>query len=58
MKTYVCDMCFEIIDHPLKHIEMTEIKFRDKMRKRKVHLCKNCLRQIIDVSRNKKGEQQ
>jgi hypothetical protein len=58
MKTYVCDICLENAYHPLKQIYMEEITFRDKIRKRKVHLCENCLRQIRDVSRNKKGEQQ
>ena len=58
MKTYVCDMCFEIVDHPLKQIHMEEVRFRDKARKRKVHLCENCLRQIIEISRKKRSEQQ
>ena len=58
MKTYVCDICLGIVDHPLKKIYMEEITFRDKVRKRKVHLCENCLRQLRDVSRNKRSEQQ
>lgn len=57
MKTYVCDMCYGVVDSPFRNITMTEITVRQGIiRKRKVHLCDNCFHQIIEVSRKKRSD--
>lgn len=60
MKTYVCDMCKAIMGgNMFKRVYMAEIEQSGKIgKKRKVHLCKDCLWQIEDISRNKRSEQQ
>lgn len=57
MKTYVCDICGEVVNNPMKHISMREVFFKRKpFKKEKIHLCQECLWQIAKNSHKKRSD--
>ena len=58
MKTYMCDICGDFVDDPCLHIWMKEITYRAERfkKKKRVHLCNMCLKQIAEVSRKKRSD--
>ncbi len=59
MKTYMCDMCGDFVNDPTKRVYMREIYFKQYIKKKKdkykkIHLCDNCMNQIIELSDKKR----
>ena len=54
----MCDMCKEVMGaNAFKRVQIAEIEYCGKKgKKKKVHLCKNCLWQIEDISRKKRSD--
>ena len=54
MKTYVCDICGEVVSNPIKRVYMREVFFKKKpTKKEKLHLCNSCWCQIAEKSRKR-----
>lgn len=58
MKAYLCDICGASVPNPIMRVFMQEITTRGKLfgKKKRIHLCDECLKQIAENSRNKGGE--
>jgi hypothetical protein len=57
MKTYVCDMCKEVMCNPVKVVDMRELSFHLKpSKKEKIHLCRECWFQVVELSRKKRSD--
>ena len=52
MKTYMCDVCGNLVDNPMLMVHMQEIRiYGYKCKTKRVHLCECCLHQIAEISR-------
>lgn len=58
MKAYICDICGASAPNPIWRTYMQEITTRGKLfgKKKRIHLCDECLKQIAGNSRNKRSE--